>query len=304
VGKRIQRNREERGGWKNGAGIVLIATLILFGGICERAFPSPRVHLSSQIISQGELAVIRLELKEGETPLVRWLDREVFMVPGARERTWYGFVAADLKAQPGRYPVLIKVLPGAWEQTLEVTVDKKDRGVRRLKLPKEMVDLDAPTLERVKGEAALMDEVLSEPPAAPLWRGRFLSPVAGEIVGPFGQASVINDSPRSPHSGVDLKASRGTPVLAMNHGKVALVADQFFTGLSVVIDHGGAVQSMYFHLDKVLVNRNDQVQRGQVIGLVGSTGRASGPHLHLGVRVNSARVDPLQLTAEGLPWHC
>jgi murein DD-endopeptidase MepM/ murein hydrolase activator NlpD len=95
---------------------------------------------------------------------------------------------------------------------------------------------------------------------------------------------------------VDLKAGRGTPVQAMNHGKVTLVADQFFTGLSVVIDHGGGVQSMYFHLDRVLVNQDDRVGKGQVIGLVGSTGRASGPHLHLGVRVNSARVDPLQLT--------
>jgi murein DD-endopeptidase MepM/ murein hydrolase activator NlpD len=269
---------------------------MLFAGTGERAFSSPRIHLSSQIISQGELATVRVELTEGGTPRVRWLDREVHLVPDDQEKTWYGFLAADLKAQPGRYPLLIKVLPGPWEQTLEVTVDKKERGVRRLKLPKEMVDLDAPTMERVKREAAVMEEVLGEPPAAPLWRGRFLSPVAGEVVGPFGQASVINDSPRSPHSGVDLKAGRGTPVQAMNHGKVTLVADQFFTGLSVVIDHGGGVQSMYFHLDRVLVNQDDRVGKGQVIGLVGSTGRASGPHLHLGVRVNSARVDPLQLT--------
>lgn len=277
--------------------MLLIATVILSLGTGEMALSFPRVQLSSQTICQGELAVITLELKEGATPLVRWLDREVYLVPDAPGKIWHGFLAADLKARPGRYPLLIKVLPGPWEKTLEVTVDRKDRGVRRLKLPKKMVDLDAATLERVKKEAALMEEVFNEPPAAPLWRGRFLSPVDGEVVGPFGQASVINDSPRAPHSGVDLRADRGTPVLAMNRGKVVLVADQFFTGLSVVIDHGGAVQSMYFHLDRVLVSQNDQVQRGRVIGLVGSTGRASGPHLHLGVRVNSARVDPLQLTA-------
>jgi murein DD-endopeptidase MepM/ murein hydrolase activator NlpD len=260
------------------------------------AFSSPRIHLLSRVIPQGELAIVKVELKEGETPFVRWLDREIYMVSNDQKTTWYGLLAADLNAQPGSYPLLIKVLPGACEETLEVTVAKKDRGVRRLKLPKAMVDLDAVTMERVKTEAAVMGEVLGAPPAAPLWRGRFLTPVAGEIVGPFGQASVINDSPRSPHSGVDLKASLGTPVLAMNHGKVVLVADQFFSGLSVVIDHGGAIQSMYFHLDKILVNRDDQVRKGQVIGLVGSTGRASGPHLHLGVRVNSARVDPLQMT--------
>jgi len=289
-------NREEWGRWKSRTGILLIATGILLLGIVDRAFSFPRIQFSSQLISQGELAVVKLGLKEGETPLVRWLDREVSMVPNDQKTTWCGFLAADLKAEPGRYPLLVKVLPGPWEQTFEMTVAKKDRGVRRLKLPKEKVDLDAATLERVKTEAAVMGEVLSAPPASPLWRGRFLSPVEGEIVGSFGQASVINDSPRSPHSGVDLKASLGTPVLAMNHGKVVLVADQFFTGISLVIDHGGAVQSMYFHLDKVLVNQDDQVKKGQVVGLVGSTGRASGPHLHLGVRVNSARVDPLQLT--------
>jgi murein DD-endopeptidase MepM/ murein hydrolase activator NlpD len=276
--------------------MLLIVIVVVALGMEGRASSSPRVHLLSRVIPQGELAIVKVELKEGETPFVRWLDREIYLVPGDRRTSWYGLLAADMNTQPGRYPLLIKVLPGSWEETLEVTVVKKDRGVRRLKLPKAMVDLDADTMERVKTEAAVMAEVLSSPPAAPLWRGRFLAPVAGEIVGPFGQASVINDSPRSAHSGVDLKASLGTPVLAMNHGKVVLVADQFFSGLSVVIDHGGAIQSMYFHLDKILVNRDDQVKKGQVIGLVGSTGRASGPHLHLGVRVNSARVDPLHLT--------
>ena len=101
--ERIQ-NREERRRWKSQASILLIASVILFGGICEEAFSSPRVQLSSQIISQGELAIIKLELTEEGTPLVRWLDREVYMVPGDQEKTWYGFLGADLKAQPGRYP--------------------------------------------------------------------------------------------------------------------------------------------------------------------------------------------------------
>jgi murein DD-endopeptidase MepM/ murein hydrolase activator NlpD len=81
----------------------------------------------------------------------------------------------------------------------------------------------------------------------------------------------------------------------MNSGKVVLTGDHFFTGLTVVIDHGGGIQSMYFHLDKILVQEDQKVGKGEVIGLVGSTGRATGPHLHLGVRVNGARVDPLEL---------
>ena len=276
--------------------LALAAVPIIIGGTGgEVAFSELRIHLSSQVISQGDVGLITVALNEGETPRVRWLDQDVSMVHNDRGNRWYGFLAADLKAKPGHYPLSVVISPCSQEKQVEVKVVQKDRGVRRLTLPKEMVELDAMTLERVKKEAAIMEDVLSAAPTAPVWRGVFLKPVAGEVVGTFGQASVINNAPRSPHSGVDLRAETGTPVVAMNHGRVSLVADQFFTGLSVVIDHGGALQSMYFHLDKVMVRQGELLKKGQVVGLVGSTGRASGPHLHLGVRIHGARVDPLRL---------
>jgi murein DD-endopeptidase MepM/ murein hydrolase activator NlpD len=83
----------------------------------------------------------------------------------------------------------------------------------------------------------------------------------------------------------------------MNHGTVVLTEDRFFAGRSVVLDHGGGILSMYFHLEKVLVQKDQFIEKGQVVGLVGATGRATGPHLHLGVRINGARVDPLGLMA-------
>ena len=159
-----------------------------------------------------------------------------------------------------------------------------------------MVDLDAQTLKRVREESGKMKKLWVAPFAEPLWEGPFMRPVPGEVIGPFGRNSIINEQPRSPHSGVDLRAERGAPVKVMNHGRVALTGDHFFTGLTVVIDHGGGIQSMCFHLDKILVKEGQRVTKGEVIGLVGSTGRATGPHLHLGVRVNGARVDPLGLT--------
>jgi len=256
----------------------------------------PGVRLSPSEIPQGDPALIRVELKQGETPHVWWMEREVYLVRGGQTR-WYGVLGVDLKTKPGTYPLVVKVSPGPAETKLDVTVVAKDRGVRRLTLPKAMVDLDEPTLERVRMESAVMDKVLAAPATPPAWRGPFRRPVEGSVVGPFGQGSVINEAPRSPHSGVDLKGERGTPVVAMNHGRVVLVADHFFSGRSVVIDHGGAVQSMYFHLDKVLVQEGDVVATGDVIGLLGATGRATGPHLHLGVRVNGARVDPLALVS-------
>jgi murein DD-endopeptidase MepM/ murein hydrolase activator NlpD len=146
----------------------------------------------------------------------------------------------------------------------------------------------------VRKESGIMKDALGAPPAVPSWRGSFVRPLEGEIVGLFGTRSVINGEPRSPHSGVDLRASAGTPVQSIHNGKVVLVAEHFFTGNLVVIDHGGAIQSMYFHLEKALVVGGEKVKRGQVIGLVGSTGRSTGPHLHFGMRVNGARVDPMQ----------
>jgi murein DD-endopeptidase MepM/ murein hydrolase activator NlpD len=259
------------------------------------AFSLPSIHLSSHDIYQGDLALIKIELKGGERPRVWWMGHDLYLVQNDMKTGWFGFLGVDLKTKPGRYSLLVNVLPGPWEKRVTVKVIEKDRGVRRLTLPKKMVELDEPTLERVRKEAEVMNEVLDAPPTPPAWRGAFCKPVNGEVIGPFGRASIINGMPRAPHSGVDLRAQRGTPVLAMNDGKVVLVADQFFTGRCVVIDHGGAIQSMYFHLDKVMVQEGAVVSKGQVIGLVGSTGRAEGPHLHLGVRVNGARVDPLDL---------
>jgi murein DD-endopeptidase MepM/ murein hydrolase activator NlpD len=160
-----------------------------------------------------------------------------------------------------------------------------------------MVDLDPETLKRVRKESEVMKGLWWAPPTLPLWRGDFYRPVPGEVVGPFGRKSVINKQPRSPHSGVDLRGEKGTPIKSINNGRVILTAEHFFTGFSIVIDHGGGIQSMYFHLDEIKVRKGQTVKRGDVIGLVGASGRSTGPHLHWGVRINGARVDPVRLTA-------
>jgi murein DD-endopeptidase MepM/ murein hydrolase activator NlpD len=189
----------------------------------------------------------------------------------------------------------VELLPSKEKKSIEVTIEEKDRGVRVLTLPREMVELDKDSLERVSKEARIMKEALATPPAPPRsGAGHFQRPLEGEVVGPFGRRSIINEMPRSPHSGVDLRAAKGTPVQSTHDGRVILVVEHFFSGRSVVIDHGGAIQSMYFHLEESKVREGQEVRKGQIIGLVGATGRATGPHLHFGMRVNGARVDPMQ----------
>lgn len=272
---------------------VLILSLVCPG--TGESMTELDVQLLSHSISQGDLGLIRIRVSQGETPEVRWMNREVPLVPQG-EAVWVGFLGVDLSTKPGTYHVVARSFPSGLEKDFSIRIVEKDYGVRRLTLPQEMVDLDAKTLTRAKSEATVMKDLWKAPPAIPRWRGNFLRPIPGGVVGPFGRRSVINEQPRSRHSGVDLKGERGTPVRAINHGRVVLAEDHFFSGLSVVIDHGGGIQSMYFHLDRITVDKEQMVKKGEVIGLVGSTGRATGPHLHWGVRINGARVDPLRLT--------
>jgi len=274
--------------------VTSIAITLLIGASTGVALPKPEITFSSDSIFQGDVGLLKIQTSDGESPQVQWMHHELFMVHDKSAKTWFGFFGADLKLKPGSYPLVVKIPSTGFRKQIDVTVLSKDFGVRKLTLPKEMVDLDAITLERVKREGAVMKEVLEAPPRAPHWEGPFVKPLSGEVVGTFGQASILNGMPRSPHSGVDLKAERGTPVAAINSGRVVLTGEHFFNGLFVVVDHGGAIQSMYFHLDKIMVQEGNQVTKGQVVGLLGATGRATGPHLHFGIRINGARIDPVQ----------
>ncbi len=270
----------------------------LFSGFCAgMALSQSPIHLSSSTIGQGDLCLIRIRVKGGNIPQVLWMGKEVFLVWNQRKTNCYGYLAADLTTKPGHYEVLVRMPGSGVEKRLELEVREKDYGVRRLTLPKNMVDLDSQTLQRVKEESKRMTGLWEAKPSPPLWTNPFIRPISGKVVGPFGQRSIINDQPRSPHSGVDLKGERGAPIRAINHGRVVLTDDHFFTGLTVVIDHGGRIQSMYFHLDRIAVQKGEEVAKGHIIGLVGCTGRATGPHLHWGIRINGDRINPLRLVA-------
>ncbi len=154
------------------------------------------------------------------------------------------------------------------------------------------VHLSADDQARVARENALIRKLWSRqgPP-------RFSLPLSAPLENPpdggrFGAKRIINGEPRSPHTGADYAVPKGTPVLAVDDAVVALVGDFFFSGNSVFLDHGNGLISMYFHLDEVFVENDDEVSRGRLIGTVGSTGRSTGPHLHFGVRWQGARVDP------------
>jgi murein DD-endopeptidase MepM/ murein hydrolase activator NlpD len=180
-------------------------------------------------------------------------------------------------------------------QLVKLQIEKKNFPEQHLSLPPHQVSPDRKTMERHRREGAELDRVFDRPQPARLWKVPFQLPVQGKLLSPFGVQRILNGQPRSYHSGVDQRARLGEPVATAGGGLVVLVADHFFAGQSVYIDHGMGVITMYFHLSSISVSEGEKVAAGQTIGLAGATGRASGPHLHWGARVHNCKVDPLSL---------
>jgi hypothetical protein len=280
--------------------IVLISPFI--GSPYLNAMSKPEIYLSSDRISKGDLILIRINAEKGQKVRVKWRGKEIFLIPNPDATSWRGFLAVDLDSKSGHYKAVVTVSPSGYKEQLDIEVVDKDYGVRNLTLPEAMVTLDEETLKRVRKESDIINGLWKLPASAAVWSGFFIMPIEGEVAGAFGTRSIINNQPRSPHTGVDLKGEEGAPVKAVNDGKVILICDHFFSGKSIFLDHGAEVISMCFHLQEVDVKEGDMVRRGQVIGLVGSTGRATGPHLHWGMRVNGARVNPLSLVDLTKEW--
>lgn len=213
---------------------------------------------------------------------------------------WEALVGIDLFSKPGPRRIRVEARSGeeSARGTLRFRVRPKRYPMERLKLPPEKVELSPEDLARVEREKGRLDALWTRDEAPPLWASSerpFVEPVTGGIIGRFGLRRVINGEPRSPHTGEDRRAPEGEPVVSAGGGVVALVDELFFSGRSVVVDHGGGLYTMYFHLSSTEVKPGDRVERGAILGRAGMTGRATGPHLHWGVRLQGARVDPESL---------
>ena len=246
---------------------------------------------------QGEVLVVTVPVHGDPDRVVgHLLNREmVFFQVG--EGVYAGLLGLDMQDKPGHHKLMIQVeYPDRKEQhRVTVLLMKEDFRVQHLKLPKKMVDLDSKTLARVRKESKLLHQAFETVLPEPLWNSQFIEPVQGRVSGRFGSRRVINGQHKKPHSGEDIAAPKGTPVVAMNTGMVRLTMDHFFTGKGLILDHGLGLFSMYFHLSAVDVTQGQLVEKGQPIGKVGATGRATGPHLHWGVRLNGSRIDPYSL---------
>jgi len=264
--------------------------------------PGVRVTLVPPGPHPGDVVLVRVAGAPSEARL-EWDGHPLALFP--TDTGSAALIGVDLDRPAG--PVGWRVLAPAGQVTAPLatgTVRLRARTfpVQRLTLPPAVVDLDPATLARVDAERAALQAALADSAPERLWRGPFRPPVEGaRPTGGFGLRRLINGQPRSPHTGYDWAAPVGTPVAAANAGRVALVAEHFFAGRNVVLDHGLGLFTLYFHLDETRVAAGEPVAAGHVIGTVGATGRVTGPHLHFGVLLGGARVDPETLLALPLP---
>lgn len=225
-----------------------------------------------------------------ERPSVTFNNRPVMVVRDGDR--WMAVVGIPLDAKPGT-------------ETLEVDSGKGDASkvrfrVRGHKYPEQhltlkndrLVNPNKADMERIGRERKEIDAALETFSNQPRPNTTFHYPVTGPQSSAFGLRRFYNGEPRSPHSGIDLAVDAGTPIHAAAAGTVLETGEYFFDGKTVFLDHGQGLVTMYCHMSEIRVKPGDHVAAGDVLGLVGATGRATGPHLHWGVSLNDARVDP------------
>src|SRR3569623_782707 len=247
----------------------------------------------------GGVAVIALEHRTGAAPRAYFNKLRVMEIRD--NDMWYAGVGLPLDSALGEHVITIRNGDGA-ETTQRFAVRDKRYKTQRLTIKdKRKVEPTAEDLKRINRDKQEMDAafaVFREAVEVPL---QFALPAGGPLRCPFGLRRIFIGLPRAPHSGRDGAAAAGSLVRAPAAGRVVATGDYFFNGNTALIDHGQGLVTMYCHLRNINVKPGQQIKRGALIGAVGQTGRATGPHLHWSVSLNNARVDPvLFLSSEAL----
>jgi len=211
---------------------------------------------------------------------------------------WRGLIGVDLEQPTGDYTLAVSATSenAPLHCSVAVAVRQGHFATERLRVQNQFVHPDPEQSARALAERKRLREIFASVTPERLWRGPFRLPLAGVTTGRnFGRRRILNGQAGSPHSGVDFPATAGTPVAASQDGRVMLAEPLFFSGNTVVVDHGLGVYTLYAHLESFAVSPGENVVAGALLGKVGATGRVTGPHLHWGLTVNGARVDPLRL---------
>ena len=239
-----------------------------------------------------------------------WLGHEVSFSFDAASKTWFALAGVSLETAPGTYSLELTGEAEAGKALSKKISFSREFAVARGKYPKIQVKLNVESKftepnpeqqKQIEESQQVKKDYLNRVTPERGWSGQFTAPADAAISDVFGSQRIFNGKSESPHLGLDFRVPSGTPVAAMNDGTVLLARLLYYEGNFVVLDHGQGLLTIYMHLSEFKVKEGDQVKRGQVIGLSGGTGRATGPHLHVGVRWQGTYLDPAALIRLRLP---
>ena len=250
-------------------------------------------------VVQGDAVQLEYPQEAGLNRIeVQWRNRAVPLVRVGD--SWVTIIGADLDLSAGDYPanVTFQFSDGRREERREVVrVTSKAFPITRLTVAPRFVELSPEDLARANRERRRLGEVFARITPEIHWKEAFEVPIPDAVGSNFGHRRVFNDQPRNPHSGADISATAGTPVRSSNRGMVVETGDYFFNGNTVIVDHGVGIYSVYLHLSRIDVEPGQLVEKGDVLGLVGATGRVTGPHLHYGARWRRRESHPPPVTS-------
>ncbi len=236
----------------------------------------------------GGIAIIELGAT-AQKPQAHYEGKKVLVT--RQEGQWLALVGLDLATKPGTHT--LRTYIDGKEGELHFQVSDKQYEEQHITLKnKRMVNPYAKDLERIRGDQARSRKAFASWDEARDAELGFATPVNGRLSGTFGKKRFFNEQPRKPHSGLDIAAPTGTPIIAPAAGTIIETGDYFFNGNTVFIDHGEGLITMFCHMDSIKVKVGQQVAQGETVGTVGMTGRVTGPHLHWTVSLNNNRVDP------------
>ena len=294
---------------KNRLGLVIAVSMLLggqpasIGAAGAGSFDlSSAFTLSTNEVINGNPLLVQIDTRHLEPPIsamkMEFQKHEypVFHHPIKPPIYRFGLIAIPFRQEPGSAELTLNWTNAAGDHfhriPFQIAAGKYRTDV--LKVDPGRVNPSKKNTKRAQKEARRVKQIYAEGSIDGLWNGDFLLPMDSKITSSFGNKRLFNGKLKSYHNGVDFRAPVGTPVFASNSGVVRLAENLFYSGKVVILDHGNLIFTIYAHLSKIEVKAGQQVEKGQQLGLTGATGRVSGPHLHWGVKVNGAAVNPIQ----------
>ncbi|MGD8519900.1 MAG: M23 family metallopeptidase [Desulfobacterales bacterium] len=258
--------------------------------------------LSGKEAVNGSTILLQIDTSDASASLMNLRVRfhkhtiPLYRHPLRPNNAYFGLIAIPMQAKlgPGMVTIEWEDTNGAQKQTIPIRIIAGNYRTDKLSVDPRKVDLNKKDLARVKREKEEIQRVYASGSSEKLWQGRFQLPIKSTVTSPFGNKRMFNGQLRSFHNGVDFRAPEGKPIYAANAGVVKLAKSLFFSGNIIIVDHGTGIFSNYAHLSRIDVEPGQRLQKRQLMGYSGATGRVSGPHLHWAIKVNGIYIDPLQ----------